>query len=162
MNCVIPVLINMEKDILNMCLLALRLALAVQRSCSGLSIFMLAVSKRSRATRNFSNELEKRKEIETQKMIALGSKPKKGQKMPIAVGRNIKRKRDRLEEKKLQDELALGLLTNKRAKKSVEKPTASDKGLKASEAVENMGMNNHLVLEMGRIACERAFLVLIM
>ncbi|KAI5054441.1 hypothetical protein GOP47_0030660, partial [Adiantum capillus-veneris] len=46
---------------------------------------------------------KKRKEIETQKMIALGSKPKKGQKMPIAVGRNIKRKRDRLEEKKLQD-----------------------------------------------------------
>ncbi|KAI5055352.1 hypothetical protein GOP47_0030497 [Adiantum capillus-veneris] len=73
-------------------------------------------------------------------MIALGSKPKKGQKMPIAVGRNIKRKRDRLEEKKLQDELALGLLTNKRAKKSVEKPTASDKGLKASEGVFRGGV----------------------
>ncbi|MCO5605904.1 hypothetical protein L7F22_060090 [Adiantum nelumboides] len=83
---------------------------------------------------------KKRKEIETQKIVSLGAKPEKGQKMPVAMGRNIKRKRERMEEQKRQDELASGLLATKRAKKGVEKPAASDRGLKASEGVFRGGV----------------------
>ncbi|MCO5558916.1 hypothetical protein L7F22_012506 [Adiantum nelumboides] len=83
---------------------------------------------------------KKRKEIETQKIVSLGAKPEKGQKMPVAMGRNIKRKRERMEEQKRQDELASGLLTTKRAKRGAEKPVASDRGLKASEGVFRGGV----------------------
>lgn len=83
---------------------------------------------------------KKRKGIEMQKMIELGAKPEKGHRMPIDMGRNIKRKRERLEEQKLQEELALGRLSGKREKKSIEKPSASSRGLKASEGVFKGGV----------------------
>lgn len=83
---------------------------------------------------------KKRKAIETQKIIALGAKPKKGHKMPIAMGRNIKRKREKLEEQKLQEDMALGLRSAKREKKMVEKPHATNLGLKASEGIFKGGV----------------------
>eukprot|EP00250_Pteridium_aquilinum_P021590 c25169_g1_i1 orf=589-1185(-) len=83
---------------------------------------------------------KKRKTIEMQKMIELGAKPEKGHRMPIEMGRNINRKRERLEELRLQEELALGRLSAKREKKSIEKPNASSRGLKASEGVFKGGV----------------------
>ncbi|KAH6557579.1 hypothetical protein KP509_1Z106300 [Ceratopteris richardii] len=82
---------------------------------------------------------KKRKEIEVQKRVALGAKPEKGHRMPISMGLSIKRKRERLEEQKLQEDFALGRIT-KKWKKDTEKQTASDRGLKTSEGLFRGGV----------------------
>lgn len=83
---------------------------------------------------------KQRKAMEEKKMFLLGAKPEKGHKMPIAMGMNIKRKREKLEEKKLQEDIALGLRSAKREKRMAERLSTTDRGLKVSDGIFKGGV----------------------
>ncbi|KAJ7527910.1 hypothetical protein O6H91_16G075900 [Diphasiastrum complanatum] len=82
-----------------------------------------------------------RKEWEAKKLLALGAKAPKSHKMPIEMGRNIKRKRELMEEqKRLQDGVA-GLATaTSSSKKKFASRNVENHGLRASEGIFKGGI----------------------
>eukprot|EP00249_Psilotum_nudum_P006283 c19609_g1_i1 orf=102-761(+) len=83
---------------------------------------------------------KEKKALEEKKMVALGAKPEKGHKTPFIMGLNIKRKREKLEQQKLQQDIFAGLYPCKRGKKICDKRTSEDRGIKASEGIFKGGV----------------------
>ncbi|MED6223037.1 hypothetical protein PIB30_070149 [Stylosanthes scabra] len=79
---------------------------------------------------------KERKKIENQKVVSLGGKPPKKQKLPLSVARPTLKKQKEREQKMLQERLILGQFGGKNSgssKKSVGKHKAKDRGLRSSE-----------------------------
>lgn len=76
---------------------------------------------------------KERKELESEKLAALGAKPAKSFKMPMAMGLAIKRKREKLEAEKAEQDILAGFLPAKRKKKIPFRERKEDKGLRLSE-----------------------------
>lgn len=76
---------------------------------------------------------KERKELESKKLVALGSKPAKSFKMPISMGLAIKRKREKLDTERMEQDILAGFLPAKRKKKTPLRESNDDKGLRLSE-----------------------------
>eukprot|EP00252_Welwitschia_mirabilis_P021674 TRINITY_DN561_c0_g1_i10.p1 TRINITY_DN561_c0_g1~~TRINITY_DN561_c0_g1_i10.p1 ORF type:complete len:197 (+),score=47.60 TRINITY_DN561_c0_g1_i10:103-693(+) len=81
---------------------------------------------------------KERKAIENQKMVALGAKPSKNPRMPIALGRAIKKKREREHQAMMNEEIILG--RPKQQTKKTDKHIRKDRGLLASEGIFRDGI----------------------
>ncbi|WJX26041.1 hypothetical protein P8452_15020 [Trifolium repens] len=91
---------------------------------------------------NFSNShmtWKERKKIEDRKVVSLGGKPLKNQRLPLSVARPMMKKQKQREEKMLQERMILGRFGGKlggsssSSKKPVGKHKPEDRGLKLSE-----------------------------
>ncbi|KAK2354399.1 axoneme-associated protein MST101(2) protein [Trifolium repens] len=91
---------------------------------------------------NFSNShmtWKERKKIEDRKVVSLGGKPLKNQRLPLSVARPMMKKQKQREEKMLQERMILGRFGGKiggsssSSKKSTGKHKPEDRGLKLSE-----------------------------
>ncbi|MED6155801.1 hypothetical protein PIB30_008703 [Stylosanthes scabra] len=79
---------------------------------------------------------KERKKIENQKVVSLGGKPPKKQKLPLSVARPTLKKQKEREQKMLQERLILGQFGGKHSgssKKPAGKHKAEDRGLRSSE-----------------------------
>ncbi|XLR34301.1 hypothetical protein S83_062201 [Arachis hypogaea] len=81
---------------------------------------------------------KERKKIENQKVVSLGGKPPKKQRLPLSVACPILKKQKEREQKMLQERLILGQFGGKHSgsrssKKSAGKHKAEDRGLRSSE-----------------------------
>ncbi|XP_058769314.1 uncharacterized protein LOC131643176 isoform X2 [Vicia villosa] len=90
---------------------------------------------------NFSNShmtWKERKKIEDRKVVSLGGKPLKNQRLSLSVARPMMKKQKQREEKMLQERMILGRFGGKvggssKSKKPVGKHKPEDRGLKLSE-----------------------------
>eukprot|EP01018_Ginkgo_biloba_P031674 Gb_23422 [translate_table: standard] len=82
---------------------------------------------------------KQRKVVEKQKVLALGGKAPKNIRMPIEMGKKIRKKRDHLEQTRMQEEVVLGRPA-KRANKTDDRHKTEDRGLKASEGIFKNGV----------------------
>ncbi|KAM4084063.1 hypothetical protein ACB094_08G103500 [Castanea mollissima] len=79
---------------------------------------------------------KERKEMENRKVIALGGKPTKKQRLPLSVARPMMKKQKEREQKMLEERLILGQFGGKSSssdKRSMGKRKPEDRVLKASE-----------------------------
>lgn len=79
---------------------------------------------------------KERKKFEDRKVVSLGGKPQKNQRLPLSVARPMMKKQKQREEKMLQERMILGRFGGKiggSSKKTVGKHKAEDRGLKLSE-----------------------------
>lgn len=89
---------------------------------------------------NFSNShmtWKERKKVEDRKVVSLGGKPLKNQRLPLSVARPMMKKQKQREEKMLQERMILGRFGGKDGGSSSKKPAGKhkpeDRGLKLSE-----------------------------
>lgn len=89
---------------------------------------------------NFSNShmtWNERKKVEDRKVVSLGGKPLKNQRLPLSVARPMMKKQKQREEKMLQERMILGRFGGKVGDSSSKKPAGKhkpeDRGLKLSE-----------------------------
>ncbi|CAL0307455.1 unnamed protein product [Lupinus luteus] len=89
---------------------------------------------------DFSNShmsWKERKKIEDRKVVSLGGKPPKNQRLPLSVARPMMKKQKEREQKMLQEGMILkrfgGKLANSNKKRPVGKHRPEDRGLKSSE-----------------------------
>ncbi|KAI4308223.1 hypothetical protein L6164_031320 [Bauhinia variegata] len=83
---------------------------------------------------------KERKEIENRKVVSLGGKPVKKQRLPLSVARPMMKKQKEREQKMLQERLILGRFEGKlgsssksKSKRPVGKHKPEDRGLKSGE-----------------------------
>ncbi|RDX69372.1 hypothetical protein CR513_51523, partial [Mucuna pruriens] len=79
---------------------------------------------------------KERKKIENSKIVSLGGKPPKNQRLPLSVARPMMKKQKEREQKMLQERLILGRFGGKlggSSKRSAGKHKPENRGLKASE-----------------------------
>ncbi|XP_061336528.1 uncharacterized protein LOC133283651 [Gastrolobium bilobum] len=79
---------------------------------------------------------KERKKIENRKVVSLGGKPPKNQRLPLSVARPMMKKQKEREQKMLQEHLILGKFGGKlggSSKRSVGKHKLENRGLKSSE-----------------------------
>ncbi|KAK7340851.1 hypothetical protein VNO77_21566 [Canavalia gladiata] len=79
---------------------------------------------------------KERKKIENRKVVSLGGKPPKNQRLPLSVARPMMKKQKEREQKMLQERLILGQFGGKfgnTSKRSTGKHKHENKGLKLSE-----------------------------
>uniref|UniRef100_A0A2P2N3B5 Uncharacterized protein MANES_09G068000 n=1 Tax=Rhizophora mucronata TaxID=61149 RepID=A0A2P2N3B5_RHIMU len=89
---------------------------------------------------------KERKELENRKVVSLGGKPLKKQRLPLSVARMQMKKQKEREEKMLQENLILGRFGGNRGgdgRRTVEKPKRGDGVLKSTE-----GFFRHGVLDV--------------
>uniref|UniRef100_A0A1D1YYJ4 Deneddylase BPLF1 n=1 Tax=Anthurium amnicola TaxID=1678845 RepID=A0A1D1YYJ4_9ARAE len=85
---------------------------------------------------------KERKEMENRKVVALGGKPPKKQRLPLSVAK-VPMKRHKLQEqKKLQEDMYLSQFQKKRTKERLEKRKPEDDILMASEGYFKKGVLN--------------------
>ncbi|KAF3433233.1 hypothetical protein FNV43_RR24335 [Rhamnella rubrinervis] len=86
---------------------------------------------------------KERKEFENKKVVSLGGKPQKGQRLPLSVAKVQMKKRKEREEKMLKESMILGRFIGKPnvgSKKFVGKRRPEDNVLKASEGYFRNGI----------------------
>ncbi|XP_027346152.1 uncharacterized protein LOC113857981 [Abrus precatorius] len=79
---------------------------------------------------------KERKKIENRKVVSLGGKPPKNQRLPLSVARPMLKKQNEREQKMLQERLILGQFgakTGGSSKRSFGKHKPENRGLKSSE-----------------------------
>ncbi|KAK7276706.1 hypothetical protein RIF29_17851 [Crotalaria pallida] len=97
---------------------------------------------------DFSNShmsWKERKKIEDRKVVSLGGKPPKNQRLPLSVARPMMKKQKEREQKMLQERLILGKFGGKlgnSSKRPVGKHKHGDRGLKSSEGHFRNGILN--------------------
>ncbi|KAL6202557.1 hypothetical protein ACLB2K_026265 [Fragaria x ananassa] len=86
---------------------------------------------------------KERKELENKKVVALGGKPPKKQRLPLSIARVVMKKQKDREQKQLQENMILGRFGGKSGgvlKRSVEKRRPEDRVLRASEGYFKNGV----------------------
>ncbi|XP_019435021.1 PREDICTED: uncharacterized protein LOC109341536 [Lupinus angustifolius] len=98
---------------------------------------------------DFSNShmsWKERKKIEDRKVVSLGGKPPKNQRLPLSVARPMMKKQKEREQKMLQEGMILGRFGGKLANSNKKRPTGKhkpeDRGLKSSEGHFRNGVLN--------------------
>ncbi|KAJ1424074.1 hypothetical protein SESBI_11905 [Sesbania bispinosa] len=79
---------------------------------------------------------KERKKIEDRKVVSLGGKPPKNQRLPLSVARPMMKKQKEREQKMLQEHMILGQFggrTGGSSKRSIGKHKLENRGLKSSE-----------------------------
>lgn len=78
---------------------------------------------------------KEKKELENRKVVSLGGKPPKRQRLPLSVARVSMKKQKEREEKMLQENLILGRFSSNRGRdaKKAEKRRSEDRVLKSTE-----------------------------
>ncbi|OIW16299.1 hypothetical protein TanjilG_19015 [Lupinus angustifolius] len=89
---------------------------------------------------------KERKKIEDRKVVSLGGKPPKNQRLPLSVARPMMKKQKEREQKMLQEGMILGRFGGKLANSNKKRPTGKhkpeDRGLKSSEGHFRNGVLN--------------------
>ncbi|KAL2343056.1 hypothetical protein Fmac_004341 [Flemingia macrophylla] len=88
---------------------------------------------------------KERKKIENRKVVSLGGKPPKNQRLPLSVARPMMKKQKEREQKMLQERMILGHFGGKlggSSKRSAWKHKPEDRGLKSSEGHFRNGILN--------------------
>ncbi|XP_050371005.1 uncharacterized protein LOC126789005 [Argentina anserina] len=86
---------------------------------------------------------KEKKELENKKVVALGGKPPKKQRLPLSIARVVMKKQKDREQKQLQENVILGRFGGKSgggSKRSVEKRRPEDSVLRASEGYFKNGV----------------------
>ncbi|KAM5585117.1 hypothetical protein ABKV19_004494 [Rosa sericea] len=104
---------------------------------------MREISKRIELLGSSHMTWKERKELENKKVVALGGKPPKKQRLPLSIARVVMKKQKDREQKQLQENVILGRFGGKSgggSKRSVEKRRPEDRVLRASEGYFKNGV----------------------
>ncbi|XP_022152964.1 uncharacterized protein LOC111020577 [Momordica charantia] len=81
-----------------------------------------------------------KKEIENRKIVSLGGKPQKKQKLPLSVARPIMKKQKEREQKMMEERLNLGQSSGNNSRRSMGKRKPEDQVLRPSEGIFRNGV----------------------